>query len=112
MSNETGTAHSVRVSDCDTAPVHVVNCRIDAELIAAVQCLYREGFVELPQADVGNRQPMLLQQLRYCEYGANPISAGPHPATAMPRYRPMGRRFRRAANFSDTMTLAEAPSES
>ena len=36
-----------------------------------MQNLHREGFVELPQTDVINRQSMLLQQLRHGEYWTN-----------------------------------------
>src|SRR5699024_3181572 len=51
-------------ADRDAAAVDVVILRIYAEGSTAVQCLPRDCFVELPQANVVDRQSLGLQQLR------------------------------------------------
>src|SRR5699024_3208069 len=61
--DQPGSGHTVGVADRDAAAIDVVLLRIDAEAITAVQCLHRECFVELPQADVVDRQSVGLQQL-------------------------------------------------
>ena len=48
--------HAVRVADGDRAAVDVQAVRRDAELVAAVEHLHREGFVQLPQVDVVDLQ--------------------------------------------------------
>src|SRR5262245_34381991 len=58
-------AHAVGVADGDGAAVDVELVLGDAELVAAVDDLHREGLVELPQADVVDSDPGALQQPRH-----------------------------------------------
>ena len=51
-------AHAIGVTDGYGAAVDVVALRVDAESIAAVHGLRREGLVELPQVDVVDPQIM------------------------------------------------------
>src|SRR5215203_187245 len=62
-----GSRHAIRVADGDGAAVDVVLCRIDAEAVAAVERLHGERLVELPQADVVDGEPVLLEELRHRE---------------------------------------------
>src|SRR5579872_917236 len=52
--DEAGAGHAEGVADRDRAAVDVEFFGVDAELVAAVDHLHREGFVELPQSDVSN----------------------------------------------------------
>ena len=53
------------------AAVDVVLRRVDAEVIAAVETLAGEGFVELPQVDVVDAQARALEEAGDGEHGAN-----------------------------------------
>src|SRR5262249_16947801 len=49
VAHETRAGHAEWVADRDRAAIDVVFFRIDAELVAAIQALRGEGFVELPE---------------------------------------------------------------
>src|SRR5688572_28499606 len=68
MPDESRSAHSVRMSDRDPAAIDVVDLRVDAEFVAAIECLDGESLVELPQSDVGDSQAMQLQKVRNGEH--------------------------------------------
>src|SRR5207245_4096360 len=55
--------NSVGVADRDGAAIDIVPLGIDAEPVAAVESLHGKGLVELPETDVLDLEPMLLQQL-------------------------------------------------
>src|SRR5690606_4491881 len=63
VAHQTRTGHAVGMADGDAAAVDVVLVRVDAQEVTAVQRLYCECFVQLPQADVVNAQAVLLEQL-------------------------------------------------
>ncbi len=71
MSREALAAHAVGMTQGDRAAVHVQAVGRDAELVAAVQHLHGEGFVQLPQVDVLHRQAQLLEHLGHGEDGAD-----------------------------------------
>ena len=54
--------HAEGVADRDRAAIDVELGRVDAELVARVQALAGEGFVQLPQVDVVDLQAMARQQ--------------------------------------------------
>src|SRR5438105_13416480 len=64
-------AQAVRMPDGDGAAIDIELVRRNAEAVAAVQHLTGERFVELPQVDVVHGEPLLLEQLRYGEDGAD-----------------------------------------
>ena len=64
-------ADAVRVADRDRAAVDVEPVHRDAELVAAVEHLHREGLVQLPQVDVVDRQAQALEHLRHREHRAD-----------------------------------------
>src|SRR5439155_16119482 len=64
-------AHPVGVPDRDGAAVDVERVHGNAEAIAAVDDLDREGLVELPQADVVHRQAVALVPARHRDYGVD-----------------------------------------
>src|SRR5690606_16542534 len=68
MADQARAAHAVGMADRDRAAVDVDPLVRDAESVHAIQDLQGEGFVELPQADVVDREPGILQQLRYREH--------------------------------------------
>ena len=57
--------HAEGVADRDRAAVDVVLLGVDAEGVAAVEALAREGFVELPEVDVVDLEAGALEQLRH-----------------------------------------------
>src|SRR5262249_44984217 len=65
VAGETRAGHAERMADRDRAAVDVVLLGIDAELVARIEALAGEGFVELPDIDVVDLQAMALQQLRH-----------------------------------------------
>src|SRR5882757_10029850 len=64
MAHETRACHAVRMADGDPSTVHVVDGRVDSELVAAVEHLASKRLIQFPQPDVADPQPMKLQQLR------------------------------------------------
>ena len=60
-------AHAVGMADRDRATVDVKPLLRDAEPVAAVKHLTGERFVELPQVDVADLEPVACQKLRYRE---------------------------------------------
>src|SRR5215208_2028554 len=71
VADHAGAAHAVGVADRDRAAVDVERVVRDAELVAAVEHLHRERFVQLPQIDVVDRQAVALQQARDREHGTD-----------------------------------------
>src|SRR4051812_19551294 len=65
VAGETRAGHAEGMADRDRAAVDVVLVGIDAELVARIEALAGEGFVELPEIDVVDLQAMTLQQLRH-----------------------------------------------
>src|SRR5258705_12713044 len=63
--DQAGAGHTVRVTNGNRATIDVVLIRVDSEPVAAVQRLARERFVELPEADVADREPMLREKSRH-----------------------------------------------
>ena len=64
--------HAVRVADGDGAAVHVEPVIGDAQLVAAVHHLHREGLVQLPQVDVwSSLQADALEEARHREHGTD-----------------------------------------
>src|SRR6185369_3234751 len=64
---ETRAGHPEGMADRDRAAIDVVLLGIDAKLVARVEALAGERFVELPEVDVVDLQAMTLQQLRHGE---------------------------------------------
>src|SRR5215472_9733018 len=62
------TRHPIWVADRDRAAVDIVPLGIDAEPVSAKESLNRECFVELPQTNIVDLEPVLLQQLRHREH--------------------------------------------
>src|SRR3546814_14770568 len=56
--------HAKGVADRDRAAVDVEQLVRDAELIAAIEHLHREGFVEFPEADIVHLEFEAFEQLR------------------------------------------------
>ena len=85
--------HAVGVADGDGAAVDVEAIVGDAELVAAIDHLHRERFVELPEIDVVDlRRRLRSSSLGTAKTGPMPISSGSQPATAKPRKTPSGFR--------------------
>src|SRR5216684_3491010 len=76
--------HAVRVADGDRAAVRVEPLRVDAEAVAAVHHLRREGLVQFDDVDVLELHVRVLEQLRHREDGADAhlvgLAAGEHAA--------------------------------
>src|SRR5688572_25553856 len=68
---EASAGHAVGMAEGDGAAVHVQAVVRDADTVAAVDHLHRESLVQLPQIDVFHLLSGLLQELRYCEHGAD-----------------------------------------
>src|SRR5215471_19444557 len=66
------TRHPVGMPDSDRAAIDVVTRGIDPEPIPAVEGLNGKGLVELPQPDIVDFEPVLLQKLWHGEDRANP----------------------------------------
>ena len=101
------------MADRDRAAVHVEPVVGNAELVAAVDHLHREGLVQLPQVDVGRPSgPARLSSLRHREDRADAhlvgLAAGDREA-AEDAERLAGRASR--ASLSLITTQADAPSE-
>ncbi len=74
------------MADRDRAAIDVEPRRVDAEPVAAVDHLHREGLVQFPQVDVGDaRGRARASSFGTANTGPMPISSGAQPATAMPR---------------------------
>lgn len=67
MPNETLTTHAVRMSYGNRTTVDVQTVIGNPKFVAAVQNLYREGFVELPQTNILDLQTCASQQFGYRE---------------------------------------------
>src|SRR5262249_56521379 len=67
VAGEPRTGHAEGMADRDRAAIDVVLGGIDAELVAAIEALAGEGFVQLPDVDVVDLEPVTLQQLRHGE---------------------------------------------
>src|SRR5215510_12561235 len=64
VAGEPRARHAIRMAERDRATAHVELVVRDAELVAAVDHLHREGFVELPEIDVRDGLARALEQLR------------------------------------------------
>src|SRR6478672_13577884 len=64
VAGETRAGHAEGMTDRDRAAVDIVLGGIDAELVARIEALAGEGFVELPEIDVVDLKAVTLQQLR------------------------------------------------
>src|SRR5690349_19316818 len=65
VTGEARAGHAVGMADRDCAAVDVDLVGVDAELVAAIDHLHGEGFVELPQADVVDGEAVALEEARY-----------------------------------------------
>src|SRR5437899_11560027 len=65
VAGETRAGHAKGMADRDRAAVDIVLLGIDAELVARIEALAGEGFVQLPAIDVVDLEAMALQQLRH-----------------------------------------------
>ncbi len=96
----------------DGAPVHVEPVVRNAQLVAAIDNLHREGLVEFPQVDVGHRLAGPLEQFRDGEHRADAhfvrLTAG-HREAAEHAQRLQVQLLR--ASVELMTTDAEAPSE-
>src|SRR6202140_634158 len=59
---EPGSGHSIGMPDRNRSAVDVELFRVDPELVAAIDHLHGEGFVQFPEIDIVDRQPMTLEQ--------------------------------------------------
>src|SRR5215203_1397273 len=65
VAGETRASHAEGMADRDRAAVDVVLLGIDAELVARIEALAGEGFVEFPEINVVDLQAVALQQFRH-----------------------------------------------
>src|SRR6476646_1020208 len=65
VAGEPRAGHAEGMADGDRAAIDVVLLGIDAELVARIQTLAGEGFVQLPDVDIVDLQPVALQRLRH-----------------------------------------------
>src|SRR5262245_41512658 len=68
MADHARAAHAIRVTDRDRAAVDVEALHRDAELVAAIHHLHREGLVQLPEIDLIRPEPEALEQARHPEH--------------------------------------------
>src|SRR6185295_1269195 len=71
VADEALAGHPVRMADGNRAAVDVEPIVGDAEPIAAVDHLHREGLVQLPEIDVLDLRAGALEQLRHREHRAD-----------------------------------------
>ena len=64
VAGQAGAGHAEGVADGDGAAIDVVLRGVDAELVAAVETLAGEGFVQFPEVDVADLKAVALQQTR------------------------------------------------
>src|SRR5688572_24314155 len=93
MPHQACAGHAVGMAHRDGATVDVEAFIRNSELVRAVQHLYREGFIELPEVDVRDALAGALQQLRYGEYGPDAhlvrlAARDREPAEDAERFRP------------------------
>src|SRR6266850_2864790 len=82
VADEARARHAVGVAQRDGAAVDVQALVWDADAVAAVDHLHGEGLVQLPEIDVGDLLPGLLEELRHGEYRSDP-----HLARVAARHR-------------------------
>ena len=99
------------VTDCDRAAVDVQPLVRDSESVPAVEHLDGERLVELPEADVVDRQLETVEQLRNRKTGPIPISSGSHPCRETTE-RPNAPSAAALASLASITTQAAAPSDS
>src|ERR1700730_1981882 len=68
--------HAIGMTDRDRTAVHVELFRIDAELVAAIDHLHREGFVQFPEIDIVDLETMTLEKPRHGVDRADPHLVG------------------------------------
>src|SRR5712672_2069641 len=71
VSRQAGATHSVRMPNRDSATVDVEPVQRNAQAVRAVQHLDGERFIQLPQANVVDRETCPLEKLRDGEYRPN-----------------------------------------
>jgi len=93
MAGAARTGHAERMADGYGAAVHVIFFRINAQPIAAVEALAREGFVQFPDIDVVHGQALPFEQLGHGKYRADThfirLASGHRPGNKAPqRFQP------------------------
>src|SRR5579875_3355092 len=88
--HEARPAHAVRMPDGNRAAVDVEALVRNAELVAAIDRLHGEGLVELPQADVVEREIVPSQKLGNREHGTDTHLAGFAPDDDHPAIKAQG----------------------
>ena len=84
-----------------------------AEPVAAVDHLRREGFVQLPDVDVVDLEPVLLEQLRHREHRTDAHLVGLAAGDRVAAEHEAAARGRAPARASlDITSVADAPSDS
>src|ERR1700676_789635 len=68
VTGETRARHAVGMPDRDRAAVDIDLLRIDAQFVAAIQDLHREGLVQFPEVDVVDLEAVALEQARHREH--------------------------------------------
>src|SRR5450631_1765452 len=68
VAGEPCAGHPEGMADGDRAAIDVVLLGIDAELVARIQALAGEGFVELPEVDIADLEAVALQQFWHREH--------------------------------------------
>ena len=71
MPDQPRARHAVRVTDRYGTTIDIQDLVRDAELVAAIEYLDGESFIEFPKVDVVHRKTAALEQPGYGEYGAN-----------------------------------------
>src|ERR1700761_8079694 len=78
MAGEARASHSVGMTDRNRATIDVELVGINAELVAAIDHLDREGLIELPEIDVVDLQAVALEQPGHGDHRANTHLVGFH----------------------------------
>src|ERR1019366_212401 len=68
VTGEARARHAVGMTDRNRAAVDIDLLRIDAQFVAAIEHLHREGLVQFPEIDVVDLEAVALEQARHREY--------------------------------------------
>src|SRR5207302_648858 len=71
MAGKARSRHAIRMADRDRATVDVESLVWDADLVATVDHLHSECFVQFPQVDIADHLARVGEQLRNGEHGAD-----------------------------------------
>src|SRR5262245_59372166 len=107
VADEARAAHAVGVAERDRAAVDVEALVGNADVVAAIEHLYRERLVQLHRSMSATRLPAFSSSFGTANTGPMPISRGSQPAAAKPRKMPSGCRPRLEASFALMTTAAE-----